>query len=722
MMMTATRCRWRAVTRLGALALLTGAGAAGLTGASAGVVTPQDAPQTWSVQKLPRYPDPSGGLNAVSCASAAFCIATGAVDAAWNGSTWQLTSLSHSDPAFVPLDVSCASAAFCMAVGVQEDVPAAATWDGTSWSSTQTWSYRGRLYGVSCPTTTACLAVGENDFGHRGGTHPIAEQWNGGQWKLAPIPGRTSLPGALTAVSCSAPGACTAAGSYRKPQQDVPLIERWDGTSLTPQQSADPTASVATVSVSCPAADGCVLLGAGSGAAYLQFWDGAQWAAMNPPDTGGLSSVSCSSSADCLAVGSRTGAQGQPAALGLRWSGGTWSVAQPKSMPGPGTSLTGVSCPAAARCAAVGDYESRFREPRSLAELWTGTRWRIQHTPNGRATYAQAEFSGVACATATATACAAIGTFQTDYGSPAPLAAFWDGTRWAYPESPRTIGQYTQPDAISCPAAGMCMAVGTYASASIFDQTYPWAAIWRGRHWQTVTPPRPPSTEFYQDLSSVSCATATSCVAVGETANGGNQISYAWNGTGWTLLPVPTGVTGGYLNGVSCVTATDCLAVGSGSGSTWLAQSWDGQTWTVLPTSGDPEIDAISCTAATACTAVGDSTVARRPAIERWNGTSWTAQKAALSPPDEKFTELNGVSCATATACTAVGYYWNGQADNTTLPFIQSWNGTRWATRRAPDTGYSDLYSAACPALSTCIAAGVQNTTSLWAPLAESSG
>jgi hypothetical protein len=204
----------------------------------------------------------------------------------------------------------------------------------------------------------------------------------------------------------------------------------------------------------------------------------------------------------------------------------------------------------------------------------------------------------------------------------------------------------------------------------------------------------------------------------GEGNSPQNPLAYAWNGTKWTAQPPPA--TGGFLNGVSCTSAASCIAVGDGA--TWLAETWNGQTWTPMPTSGSPGIDAVSCSSATACTAVGISDGAGQAAIERWDGTTWTAQQAALAPPGFSIAQLNGVSCASATACTAVGYYWNGQDNNTTHAFIQAWDGTSWTATQAPDTGFGELNSVVCTAPSACIAVGAQKVNSInEEPLAESS-
>jgi hypothetical protein len=64
-------------------------------------------------------------------------------------------------------------------------------------------------------------------------------------------------------------------------------------------------------------------------------------------------------------------------------------------------------------------------------------------------------------------------------------------------------------------------------------------------------------------LSGVSCAAASSCVAVGYYRAGGNTLVESWNGTAWSVVSSPS--PGTHLNelaDVSCVSTVSCTAVG----------------------------------------------------------------------------------------------------------------------------------------------------------------
>ena len=68
-------------------------------------------------------------------------------------------------------------------------------------------------------------------------------------------------------------------------------------------------------------------------------------------------------------------------------------------------------------------------------------------------------------------------------------------------------------------------------------------------------------------LNGVSCADATTCVAVGSRVISAldKTLVKTWNGTGWSVRtsPNPPGKTNATLNGVTCATTTNCIAVGN---------------------------------------------------------------------------------------------------------------------------------------------------------------
>ena len=124
-----------------------------------------------------------------------------------------------------------------------------------------------------------------------------------------------------------------------------------------------------------------------------------------------------------------------------------------------------------------------------------------------------------------------------------------------------------------------------------------------------------------EDLTAVTCLTATSCEAVGELVNQGNPLTLAevWNGSTWTVQPTPnpSGFQTSTLSSVSCTSADACTAVGDSQANRQtpfrtLAEIWNGSAWTLQPTPNRSAtvpnlLNGVSCGASQTCTAVGQT-------------------------------------------------------------------------------------------------------------------
>src|SRR5215472_3993476 len=85
---------------------------------------------------------------------------------------------------------------------------------GPSWSQLPTPSSQApqaELAAVSCPSPTACTAVGDY-YNADGAQVTLAEAWQGGSWVVEPMPDPAAGTGAsvLLGVSCASPDACMA--------------------------------------------------------------------------------------------------------------------------------------------------------------------------------------------------------------------------------------------------------------------------------------------------------------------------------------------------------------------------------------------------------------------------------------------------------------------------------------------------------------------------------
>lgn len=168
----------------------------------------------------------------------------------------------------------------------------------------------------------------------------------------------------------------------------------------------------------------------------------------------------------------------------------------------------------------------------------------------------------------------------------------WNGTSWRLVSPPAHNLESIFND-VSCTAPTHCMAVGSLITPKKKPGTFSGtniAALWDGKTWHVTHLPGKVGVGFGDDLGelglrTVSCPTASSCLAVGNfgarAADDFGGIAVAWNGTKWELTklrgPVST------LNDVACPAANDCIAVGR-SGNRTMAQRWNGKTWTLLST------------------------------------------------------------------------------------------------------------------------------------------
>jgi hypothetical protein len=222
---------------------------------------------------------------------------------------------------------------------------------------------------------------------------------------------------------------------------------------------------------------------------------------------------------------------------------------------------------------------------------WDGTGWTLQptRTPGGASA---AELVGVSCPSATA--CTAVGQDYDSAGDLVTLGETWNEARWSIVATHNyNVPVPSSLDGVSCPAANMCMAVGSSSLGGLVER-------WDGTRWTIV----PTAAGADVALKAVSCASATACTAVGQGP--GRVWAERWDGTQWTVQVVPEPLLGGLLHAVSCPTASECVAIGSNNSGSF-AEIWDGTSWTIQLISGAVGLQSVSCASATICEAVGET-------------------------------------------------------------------------------------------------------------------
>jgi hypothetical protein len=364
-------------------------------------------------------------------------------------------------------DVSCAGPGRCMAVGWDLRNPTggsvsftlAEAWNGRTWTILPSPTPRhpgggAMLNAVSCPSSAACMAVGESLVFHVPGgnlvSHPLAEAWNGGTWTAVPTPALAHTGATLNGVSCTAPSSCMAVGSEGGPKNDTQFTfaESWNGSSwkFVPTPAPLTPGGTALNRVSCTSPASCMAVGyygynngTGTSVTLAEAWNGTAWHRIHtstPGSSGALAGVGCAAAAACTAVGQHAvnSAALAAATLAEGWNGKTWKT-QPSPNPrGAGSAgFDDVSCPGPASCMATGSALDQTGESQfTLAEAWNGTSWRPLRTPSP-GSFGD-ELRGVSCRTASS--CLAVGDF-TGTGNEFTLAEAWNGTSWTVIRTPR---------------------------------------------------------------------------------------------------------------------------------------------------------------------------------------------------------------------------------------------------------------------------------------------
>ena len=208
-------------------------------------------------------------------------------------------------------------------------------------------------------------------------------------------------------------------------------------------------------------------------------------------------------------------------------------------------------------------------------------------------------------------------------------------------------------------------------------------------------------------LNGVWCTSRSNCVAVGSYYYGAagprRTLIERWNGTAWRVEQLPADARNGNLTAISCASASSCTAVGS------PVIGWNGRTWRVERRASP--FDAVSCPTPSSCVAVG-TTVTDGMAAGIWNGHTWRAVAMPALPADAQPVTLAGVSCSAPDACLAVGDYWNGvtaqpNPHSRDRILAEFWNGARWRIVPSLNVVRRDLLSAVtCLGRNDCLAVG----------------
>ncbi len=350
---------------------------------------------------------------------------------------------------------------------------------------------------ISCPTTTFCMTVG-TPASSSGVGLPLIEVYRSGVWSemaAAPLPSDT-LGGGLDGVSCVSTSFCVAVGGYNPGGGGgvLSLVEKFNGTSWSLMPSPNPANSYVPflVSVSCTSTTFCVAVGSnefqqdtatGLVVTIVETFNGASWSLMPSPNlpepAGGngmsvLTSVSCVSTTFCVAGGWGGPVSGTQLPLIETFNGSSWSITPIPAPPNPyplsvaneySAHLESVSCASPSFCVAVGFVNGETSSNHSvfgaiLTEAFNGSSWSITQNPYSNVVVTNRAvlfLGGVSCTSPSY--CVAVGS------NGLTLIETYNGSSWSITPSPdmSTVpGSGNILNAVSCASSSACAAIGSY--------------------------------------------------------------------------------------------------------------------------------------------------------------------------------------------------------------------------------------------------------------------
>lgn len=391
--------------------------------------------------------------------------------------------------------------------------------------------------------------------------------------------------------------------------------------------------------------------------------------------------------------------------------------------------LYSVSCPAEGSCVGLGHYSvgtGADLESRPVIEVQAGASWTDTEAPLLPDATAESGYSSVACGAPGSCAVVGQATLPGASGEEYPMVDTLADGKWSVTEPPLPSNagpadeQAVQLPSVACYGAGSCVAVGVYDST---DGAAGLIETLSDGKWTAGSAPLP--ADYDSDLGAVTCPASGTCIALGweEDTNSGyfHLLVETLSEGSWhpTSVPLPPDTdqafaASDYVSSVACASADLCSAVGeySANGATYpgpMIISYTGGVWKAgaapLPANASTnstyvsELSSATC-GGTTCTAVGyypDSSGDNEGLIETLTGSTWKSAEAPLPPDgaggDPTSATLSSVICETSDLCLAVGSY-NNYVDNgeayDTPGLIEAFNGETWSPTTPPLPGNSE--------------------------------
>lgn len=404
-------------------------------------------------------------------------------------------------------------------------------------------------------------------------------------WTDSELVPTNSTDSQVNAVSCVSDSFCVAGGRTATYGETKAFLSTFDGKSWTdhPADAAADTGSNSTVlTVSCLSRNFCVAGGydkdaTGNHHAFVSMYNGTVWT-------------------DREVAG--------------QLNGGGWAA------------VFSVSCTSRTACVAGGYYfdHSGKNQSQAFVSIYNGNTW-VDHEVAGSLNAGNiAWLNSVSCSTATS--CAGGGFYTDGNGNRQAFVTVYNGGTWVDHEVVGSLDVGAGQDgatvtSVSCGSPTLCVAGGSYTAGSDINHylVHAFVSVYNGKIWVDHDIASSLNQGQSASVKSVTCTSATSCV-VGGVYTDNNNVSQAfvsvYDGKVWD----DTEVVGSWnvgnraqVNSLSCASASSCVAGGflrdGNGGGQAFASKYDGKMWADNEVAGSLNVGQRATTMAVSCVITG---------------------------------------------------------------------------------------------------------------------
>ena len=273
----------------------------------------------------------------------------------WNGST--VSQVTLPNVVYTLNAVSCASATFCLGVGSSSETPQKSLvlrWDGSSLTRETSGLFTNGtnnevMLDVDCDTSRRCVGVTSIDINPSNSTYDGEILDRGavaGTWSR--LSGRTDTLGQLQTVDCQPGelGLCAVLGSITNGTGAViydlgaDLANKFRNVTLPVMPSGGLTNALQGKKISCVTTTRCLLTGGfmvdmPKVDSYVGVWDGSAWTRLTSSSGAGgadIYDINCPTVSQCVAVGTSKATSGMMAPN----SAAAWFIRDAAQVAAPG--------------------------------------------------------------------------------------------------------------------------------------------------------------------------------------------------------------------------------------------------------------------------------------------------------------------------------------------------------------------------------------------------